>query len=434
MLPLSGAEGADGRALLEAITLAQADFNGLSGVQNREIGLIICDTQGNDEVALEAGDHLVNTAGVEAIIGPNFSSQTVDVATEYAIPNDVLLVSPSATAVPISSLDDKGLVWRTTPSDALQAEAMGLLVSELINDKKAEQPAGEVVKLSVLARQDDVYAQGLRNSLPRFLPDEIVNGDEDRYFSANYQNSSAGQGTDYSGVIAEVTVQRTDPDVVIILGFAEAWDIARLLDQEIGGQETLYVFADAGRVAEQAADPTSDSLEGRVLGTTPRGGDNGYAPWSAFRIKYNSASEGSAENIQYVANAYDAVYAIALAAAGSGFSGPEIADGMTELSQGEVVLATQEGAQQGMRLRSQGASIDLQGASGELDFDENGDPTVGAISFWCLRDRKVPEANEALLNSSGEFRTQSCPPDACTNDTDCPSGHRCSNSQTCDPA
>jgi branched-chain amino acid transport system substrate-binding protein len=432
MLPLSGEEGADGRALLEAIKLAQSDFNELAGVQSRQIGLIICDTQGNDGVALEAGDHLVNDSGVEAIIGPNFSSQTVDVATQYAIPNDVLLVSPSATAVPISNIDDKNLVWRTTPSDALQAKAMGLLVSDLIEEKQAEQGEDGVVKLAVLARQDDVYAQGLRNTLPQFLPDETVNGNEHRYFSTNYQNASAGQGSDYSGVAARVTAQDTPPDVVVILGFAEAWDIARLLDQALDTQP-LYVFADAGRVAEQAASSDSDGLEGRVLGTTPRGGDRDYEPWSAFRVKYNSSSSGSAENIQYVANAYDAVYAIALAAAGSGFTGPELAEGMSKLSEGEVILATQQGAQEGMSLRGQGQSIDLQGASGELDFDENGDPTVGAISFWCLRDRKVPESDAALLNRAGEFSAQSCPADTCASPTDCPSGHTCSTDGTCDP-
>jgi branched-chain amino acid transport system substrate-binding protein len=440
MLPLSGEEGGDGRALLQAIELAQADFNALSGVQNHKIGLIICDTRGQDDVALQAGDHLVHDAAVEVIVGPNFSSQTIDVAVEYAIPNDVLLVSPSATAVSLSSLDDKNLVWRTTPSDALQAKAMGLLVSDLIAEKQAEKASGEVVKLAVLTRQDDVYAQGLRSTLTQFLPDETINGNEHRYFSQNYQNASAGQGTDYSGAIADVTAQATPPDVVVILGFAEAWDIARQLDQLLDGQETLYVFADAGRVAEQAADSGADFLEGRVLGTTPRGGSNDYEPWRDFRIKYNSSSEGRAENIQYVANAYDAVYAVALAAAGTGFSGPEIAEGMSQLSAGEVIVANQDGvgelkgAQQGMLLRGRGESIDLQGASGELDFDDNGDPTVGEISLWCLRDRKVPEQDDVLLDNDGEFHSQSCTPDTCTADTDCPSDHSCSADETCDPS
>ncbi len=431
LLPLTGEEGGDGTALLDAIKLAQSNFNDLSGVANRRIGLIICDTQARDAVALEGADHLVNDAGVEAIIGPNFSSQTVDVASEYTIPNDVLLVSPSATAVPISDLDDKNLVWRTTPSDALQAHAMGLLVSDVLETLEAGASQDEAVKLAILARQDDVYAQGLRDSLVQYLPDGIINGGEHRLQTLNYQNTSAGQGSDYSGVVAEVTTQQVLPDVVVILGFAEAWQIARQLDGELS-EETTYIFADAGRVAEGAAVPGSDPLEGRVWGTAPGGASSSsYAPWQSFKSAYQSAYQKNPADIQYVANAYDALYAIGLAAAGNGFSGPDLAAGMAELSSGEVVNATQSDLSRGLTTRAKGGSIDLQGASGELDWNDNGDPTVGEVSFWCLRDRRVP-GQGVLFDRNGNFNPVSCAEDTCSADTDCPGDHACEGG-TCQP-
>ncbi|MFP4598544.1 MAG: ABC transporter substrate-binding protein, partial [Persicimonas sp.] len=96
MLPLDRSEGANRRPLLEAIKLAQDDFNELGGVDNRPIGLIICDTEGKDDIALQSADHLVHGAGVEALIGPNFSNQAIATAVEYTVPNDVLLVTPAA--------------------------------------------------------------------------------------------------------------------------------------------------------------------------------------------------------------------------------------------------------------------------------------------------------------------------------------------------
>lgn len=430
LLPLSGEEGGDGGAMLDAVKLAQANFNALSNATYPKIGLVICDTQGKDSVALEGADHLVNDAAVEAIIGPNFSSQTVDVANQYAIPNDVLLVSPSATAVPISDLDDKNLVWRTTPSDALQAHAMGLLVSDVLDELAADDP--DVVKLAILARQDDVYSQGLRESLVQYLPDEVINGGVHRLQTLNYQNTSAGQGSDYSGVVAEVSTQSTKPDVVVILGFAESWTIARQLDPELDG-DTVYIFADAGRVAEEADDPTSDSLEGRVMGTAPGGASNSnYAPWRSFKSAYESQYQQSPADIQYVANAYDALYAIGLAGAGSGFTGPELAEGMTKLSDGEVISATQRDLSKGLTTRAGGESIDLQGASGELDWNDNGDPTVGEVSFWCLRDRRVPDQG-VLYDRQGNFTNVGCAEDTCSVDTDCPGDHSCGENGTCDP-
>lgn len=437
ILPLSGAEGGDGRAMLAAIELAQDDFNGLSGVNGRQIGLIICDSESDNDLALQAGEHLVNAAGVEVVIGPNSSSQTVDVATQHTIPNDVLLVSPSATAASVTSLNDNGLVWRTTTSDALQAYAMGLLVTDLLDQKQDEQSGEQPVKLAVLSRQDDVYTQGLRDLVLQYLPDETLNGGDDRYVAVNYQNDSAGQGSDYSGLVADLSTQRTEPDVVVILGFDEAWAIARQLDPELDG-ETLYVFSDAGRIADEAKAEASDQLESRVLGSAARTPDSSYQPWNAFRIKFNAAYSEKAENIQYVANAYDALYAVALAAAGSGFSGPQLAEGMGKLSDtsasAEVVFANQSGAQAGMLARSQGQAINLQGASGELNFDANGDPTVGEISLWCLLNRQVPEVAEtALLDASGTYHSIGCPADTCTADTDCPTDHQCSGENVCDP-
>ncbi|QDG52791.1 hypothetical protein FIV42_19195 [Persicimonas caeni] len=431
LLPLSGEEGGDGTAMLDAIKLAQANFNDLAGVDNRQIGLVICDTEGKDAVALEGADHLVNDAGIEAIIGPNFSSQTVDVATQYAIPNDVLLVSPSATAVPISDLDDKNLVWRTTPSDALQAHAMGLLVSDVLDGLAADDP--DVVKLAILARQDDVYAQGLRESLVQYLPDEVINGGEHRLQILNYQNTSAGQGSDYSGVVAEVTTKSVKPDVVVILGFAEAWQISRQLDSELDA-DTIYIFADAGRVAEEANDAASDPLEGRVMGTAPgSASSSSYVPWQSFKSAYQATYQQNPADIQYVANAYDALYAIGLAAAGSGFTGPELAQGMAKLSDGETINATQSDLSRGLTTRAGGSSIDLQGASGELDWNDNGDPTVGEVSFWCLRNRAVPDQG-VLYDRQGNFTNVGCAEDSCEVDTDCPESHVCGSNGTCDPS
>jgi hypothetical protein len=73
--------------------------------------------------------HLVNDLGVQAIIGVAYSGITISFATAVTVPAGVLAISPAATSVLITSLDDKGLVWRTSPSDRFQGRAAALLVS-----------------------------------------------------------------------------------------------------------------------------------------------------------------------------------------------------------------------------------------------------------------------------------------------------------------
>jgi branched-chain amino acid transport system substrate-binding protein len=407
LLPLSGPEAGFGEPLLDAIELAQQNFNEIGGVNDHPIGLIICDTQGRDDLALDAARHLVGGAGVTAIIGPDYSSQTIDVAQQVTIDKGVLLVTPSGTATTISDLDDNGLVWRTTPSDKLQGRAVGKTVEAILDDQLSS--TRDSAKVVLMTRKSDVYASGLRGGLIGHLPQDIQNDTTGRRFSPlEYQNSSAGEGSDYSGVIGQILSEDDEPDIVIILGSSEAWDIARNLDHQLV-KEPFYVFVDAARNSEQAL-TTHASFEGRIWGTAPRSvGDSDYVPWQSFKTAYHRAYQLEAGDYQFIANAYDALYAIGLAAAGTDLSGPQIADGMTKLSSGAKIGAHQSDLSRALELRAGAQSIDLDGASGPLDFNADGDPTTGEISLWCFDDGGVPSAG-VILSRDGKFNARSCPP------------------------
>jgi branched-chain amino acid transport system substrate-binding protein len=53
---------------------------------------------------------------------------TIRTTTDVTIPAGVLALSPSATSPAITGLNDRGLVWRTAPSDEIQAEALAKLL------------------------------------------------------------------------------------------------------------------------------------------------------------------------------------------------------------------------------------------------------------------------------------------------------------------
>ncbi|TXD34160.1 ABC transporter substrate-binding protein [Lujinxingia vulgaris] len=406
LLPLSGPEEGFGRPLLNAIRLAQNDFNGIGGVLNRPVGLIVCDTQGLDDEALAGARHLVEEAGVEAIIGPDYSSQTIDIATSLTIDNEVVLISPSATAATISGLSDNDLVWRTAASDVIQGIALGELLTYMLADVvEAEAP-----KLALLTRRDDTYADGLQSALIAQLPAEITGGDNSRFAPYSYANASAGQtGDDYFDTVGEVIADAAstgEPDVVVILGSSEAWEIAAALDEGLSGSP-LYVFVDAARNTDQAQ-AAPESLQGRIWGTAPQNiGAADYAPYISFRLKYLSEYNRDPNDFQFVANAFDALYVVALGAAGEGFTGPEIAEGMKRLSSGNTVDPGQSQAQSAINTLRGGGSINFRGASGPLNFDEKGDPQASPIALWCFDSNRLPEAG-VILNEMLEFVPQLC--------------------------
>ncbi len=73
-------------------------------------------------------DHLATRS--PAIIGADCSGVTGAVLQNVAIPNGIVMISPSATSPALSTVEDKGLFFRTAPSDAREGE----IAAEIMKD------------------------------------------------------------------------------------------------------------------------------------------------------------------------------------------------------------------------------------------------------------------------------------------------------------
>ena len=67
---------------------------------------------------------------VVAIMGADCSGVTGAIASKVTVPNGVVLISPSATSPRLTNLNDKGLFFRATPSDARGAEVLAQVTKE----------------------------------------------------------------------------------------------------------------------------------------------------------------------------------------------------------------------------------------------------------------------------------------------------------------
>lgn len=441
LLPFTGEEAPFGEALFDAITLALADFNNVGGVDGRPVALLGCDTRGQNDLALEGAERL-EELGVEAVIGPDWSDQTRETALEVTIDAEMTQVSPSATEAGLTELGD--LLWRTATSDAIQGRAL----SELVNHLLAERPhyrdleddaIPEQPSLAILRREQDSWALGLREAITGGLPADF--GDDQMYLEG-YPNEAAGENPEYSsiaaGVISAATGQEDSitpgdfaPDVVVIIGSAEAWTLARTID-ELGEEDfpnpPLFVFADAARVGDFAED-APESLENRIWGTAPRNvADLGYQPYDTFRFRYQENFDRDPGEMQFVPHAFDALYVIGLGAAYGGFDGPGISEGIHQLRDGETVLPSRNELPDALDELSAGNSVNLDGASGPLNLDEPGDPEPKPTSLWCFQDGELPDEG-VILDEDLEFTPRYCGIDyeepECTNDDDCDGDQHC---------
>ena len=66
-----------------------------------------------------AGAERLISEGVKGIIGGDCSGVTGAILQNVAIPNGMVMISPSATSPGLSTMEDNGLFFRTSPSDCL---------------------------------------------------------------------------------------------------------------------------------------------------------------------------------------------------------------------------------------------------------------------------------------------------------------------------
>ncbi|MFT4650584.1 MAG: branched-chain amino acid transport system substrate-binding protein, partial [Polaribacter sp.] len=74
--------------------------------------------------ASSTAERLITSEAVVAIMGADCSGVTTAIANNVAVPNGVVMVSPSATSPALSTIDDKGFFFRTAPSDARQGQVL----------------------------------------------------------------------------------------------------------------------------------------------------------------------------------------------------------------------------------------------------------------------------------------------------------------------
>jgi branched-chain amino acid transport system substrate-binding protein len=104
--------------------------------------------------ATAAAERLVTSDGVKGIMGADCSGVTGAILTNVAVPNGVVMISPSATSPGLSHAnnEDNGLFFRTSPSDARQ----GVVITEVLMDQGVKEVA--------VTYTNNDYGKGLADS------------------------------------------------------------------------------------------------------------------------------------------------------------------------------------------------------------------------------------------------------------------------------
>lgn len=374
LAPFTGDLSDFGPAFFNAAKLAVKEINEAGGVNGQPVELVQADDGTNPEQAVQEARRLVEVEGVSAIIGPASSGATIQVAESVTGPNGVLEITPSATSPALSTLDDNDYLFRTPISDAAQ----GKILADLANEQG--------FKSACVMYTNDAYGQGLTQAFVSAF--EALGG------TVTAQVPHEQQQASYASELQRCT--EGNPDVLVAVSFPQS---ARVYLREAIEQNLVenFLFVDGTKSGEMFAELGWEHFEG-MFGTEPGALDTEAG--KAFDDRY-AAEYGSVPALPFLRQSYDAVYAIALAAQKAGSNDPTaIRDALREVTAAPGVKITPgvDGWKAALEALASGQDVDLDGASSNLEFDENGDIVEGAIQIWKIEGGQIVAVETRPVN------------------------------------
>ncbi len=177
------------------------------------------------------------------------------------------------------------------------------------------------------------------------------------------------------------------PDGWLIIDFPETWAKVGPALVRTGNWDPARTFtADGLRNTELPGDVGEQATEA-MRGTAPT--SEGAPAGEAFGRVFQERAEGVSRQT-FDAQAFDAVMLAFLAALKGGSADSEaIRDNLRDVSGPGGDKYTFEELDQAIRALVAGEDIDYEGASGPIDFDENGDPSAALYEVWAFEDGEI---------------------------------------------
>jgi len=377
---LSGASGDKDTEMAQAAQLAIEE---IARNSQRPIGMVLCDTAGSSKQARQSLRKALFDYQIVGAVGPTTSGEVRgdkslpgiegEGAADFAIANGLVLISPSATNPAIGDLDDNGLIWRTCASDNFQAVKLAALI-----------PATTSGRATVIntAYVKSTYGEGL---------DSAFIGELSKQKKPTAKSTTPyDQGSDPdTAVLAKLAIDT--PDYSMIVADEDAASIAAALYKTTlpGLATTQFLFTDGAKGPSLIGSMPSMTVAARIRGTgpaTPSG-----PVYEIFRLSYMTRFGSDPAGTSFVANAYDATYALALAVAGSPRDLPVTgATASATLKRMSVASGTRVNVSpndftKGSSGLSSGGSIDLFGTSGSLTWDpDTGELSDAPLEVWGI--------------------------------------------------
>ena len=294
--------------------------------------------------ATAAAERLVNADKVAAIMGADCSGVTTAVANNVAVPNGVVMVSPSATSPALSTIEDNGFFHRTAPSDARQ----GQVLAEVLADRG-------IKNVAVTFTNND-YGKGLSES----FANAFTAAGGSIAISAAHEDGKA----DYAAEVGALAASGAEH--LAVFGYVDQGGKGIIQGALDADAFRNFILAD-GMIGKSLIEAIGDDLDG-TIGTLPGGADEAAARFLDYAEENGVDGDGP-----FRGESYDAAALLLLAAQAAGSADRAAIQSKMETvanAPGEEIHVGE--LAQGLKILAEGGDVDYVGATG-VEFNEVGE-------------------------------------------------------------
>jgi neutral amino acid transport system substrate-binding protein len=372
LLPSTGDLASVGQPMVGAVPLLVDTVNKCGGVNGEPVTLVSADDQTTPSAGVEAMTKLTEVDKVAGVVG-SFASSVSMAAMPIAIRNKVMMLSPGSTSPEFTKRAKKGDFqgyWaRTAPPDTYQAQALAKLAIE----RGVKRAATVVINNDYGVGFEKEFVESFKK-----LGGTITNEAKPTRYDPNATTFETEVQAAFSG----------KPEAVAAIAYAETGALLLKTAYQQGLSKGVQILLTDGSKSEQFPVQVGKTSDGQFIlagavGTIP--GADGEALKEFTQIWQAKFGKPPAE---YAAQAWDATALLVLAAQSAKVNtGDGIKSKLREVANGPGQPVSD--VCKALELLKKGEKINYQGASGNVDIDENGD-VVGVYDIWQVeKDGKL---------------------------------------------
>jgi ABC-type branched-subunit amino acid transport system substrate-binding protein len=334
---------------------------------DHSVSIVHEDNETTPQAAVQAARKLVQSDGASCIAGAWASADSLPTAQSVTIPEGVLQISPASTSTELTPLEDEGLLNRVPPADNLQGPVLAQAM--------AQQLGGAQGKTINIGARNDAYGTA--------FTDAVTAGWEELGGSVGQSVVYDPEQPSYNSEAQQIT--QGNPAGIVIIDFPETFEKVGPALERTGNWDANKTFITDGLANSDLLESLDPLMEG-IRGTAPGTPEAGAAS-EAFDQLYTQSEPRNVDRQTFDAQNFDAVILCYLAAVAAGSTdGQEMADQLRDITGPGGTKYTWQQLPDAIRALQNGDDIDYVGAAGEIDLDENGDPTKGVYDVYRIEN------------------------------------------------